>query len=419
MKKILLLLLCLPMIGFGQGWIKTYEIFDEGGGISVKQTIDGGYIIFGDKIIKTDSSGDTLWTIDFTGEDGHQLADSGYIFCGYWGYSSFVRINYQGDTIWTKPFRGASIVSADDGGFVFTNSSCSGNPFQETGINVKNEKDCHQINLFKIDSIGNLIWSKTYFPEPIYGDNASKDMIKTSDSGYMIFSTTNRIIKTDILGDTLWTKTYNLGRIYSGNQTTDGGYIITGNYDTIQNGIQLANAIFLLKTDSSGNQIFTKTYPPPLNYNEIWSNNVITTQDGGYLISAIAGGNANEYYLYIIKTNNLGDTLWTNTFGGPFGFNILRGDNIQQTTDGGYILSGVFWDGINPNPGIGGGVLTVLIKMNHLGTLTSITESPLKNDKGKLLKVTDLLGRETKGKTNQPLFYIYDDGTVEKRIVIE
>ena len=32
-----------------------------------------------------------------------------------------------------------------------------------------------------------------------------------------------------------------------------------------------------------------------------------------------------------------------------------------------------------------------------------------------LLKVTDLLGR----KTNQPLFYIYDDGTVEKRIIIE
>ena len=35
-----------------------------------------------------------------------------------------------------------------------------------------------------------------------------------------------------------------------------------------------------------------------------------------------------------------------------------------------------------------------------------------------LLKITDILGRETK-QTNQPLFYIYDDGTVEKRIVIE
>ena len=36
-----------------------------------------------------------------------------------------------------------------------------------------------------------------------------------------------------------------------------------------------------------------------------------------------------------------------------------------------------------------------------------------------LLKVTDLLGRETKGTKNKPLFYIYDNGTVEKRIIIE
>ena len=36
----------------------------------------------------------------------------------------------------------------------------------------------------------------------------------------------------------------------------------------------------------------------------------------------------------------------------------------------------------------------------------------------KLLKVTDLLGRET-NQTNKPLFYIYDDGTVEKKIIIE
>ena len=45
----------------------------------------------------------------------------------------------------------------------------------------------------------------------------------------------------------------------------------------------------------------------------------------------------------------------------------------------------------------------------------SIQEHSLNKE---LLKVTDLLGRETK-QTNQPLFYIYNDGTVEKRIVIE
>jgi pimeloyl-ACP methyl ester carboxylesterase len=37
----------------------------------------------------------------------------------------------------------------------------------------------------------------------------------------------------------------------------------------------------------------------------------------------------------------------------------------------------------------------------------------------KLLKVIDLLGRETKGTKNEVLFYIYNDGTVEKRIIIE
>ena len=37
----------------------------------------------------------------------------------------------------------------------------------------------------------------------------------------------------------------------------------------------------------------------------------------------------------------------------------------------------------------------------------------------KLIRITDILGRETNYITNKPLFYIYDDGTVEKRIIIE
>ena len=43
---------------------------------------------------------------------------------------------------------------------------------------------------------------------------------------------------------------------------------------------------------------------------------------------------------------------------------------------------------------------------------------PSYNNEKEIIKVTDLLGRETK-QTNQPLLYLYDDGTVEKRIVIE
>ena len=49
--------------------------------------------------------------------------------------------------------------------------------------------------------------------------------------------------------------------------------------------------------------------------------------------------------------------------------------------------------------------------------VTEINEFP--DIKKKLTLIVDYLGRETKEKKNQPLFYIYDDGTVEKRIVLE
>ncbi|MDE0979932.1 MAG: hypothetical protein OSA78_08050 [Flavobacteriales bacterium] len=40
-------------------------------------------------------------------------------------------------------------------------------------------------------------------------------------------------------------------------------------------------------------------------------------------------------------------------------------------------------------------------------------------DQKKLIKTLDALGREVNRPTNQILFYIYDDGSVEKRFVVE
>ena len=51
-------------------------------------------------------------------------------------------------------------------------------------------------------------------------------------------------------------------------------------------------------------------------------------------------------------------------------------------------------------------------------TIVGVNDFDMNETERILLKITDLLGRETK-QTNQPLFFIYDDGTVEKRIVIE
>ena len=68
------------------------------------------------------------------------------------------------------------------------------------------------------------------------------------------------------------------------------------------------------------------------------------------------------------------------------------------------------------DPGTGAGMYTSQAACDNVCLVNAVEE---KTTSKKLLKITDLLGRETKGSKNDVLFYIYDDGTVEKRIVIE
>ena len=63
------------------------------------------------------------------------------------------------------------------------------------------------------------------------------------------------------------------------------------------------------------------------------------------------------------------------------------------------------WTFIHNNPGV------------DLNTTTGI-DNIFPNNK-QLIKIVDLLGRESKDLNIQPLFYIYDDGTVEKKIILE
>ena len=63
----------------------------------------------------------------------------------------------------------------------------------------------------------------------------------------------------------------------------------------------------------------------------------------------------------------------------------------------------------------GNAVTSCVYALNINNNPTIINEV---NKENNLLKITDLLGREIKNK-NKPHFYIYDDGTVEKRIIIE
>jgi len=91
-----------------------------------------------------------------------------------------------------------------------------------------------------------------------------------------------------------------------------------------------------------------------------------------------------------------------------------KGYSVQQTTDGGYIISGFI--------ATGGGSESdgYLIKTdgNGNGNVTSEVTIPL-NSNRELEKVVDILGRDINPEKNKPFIEIYNDGTVEKKIIIE
>ena len=123
----------------------------------------------------------------------------------------------------------------------------------------------------------------------------------------------------------------------------------------------------------------------------------ITIYDGNI------GGQPYPYIAYTI--DNLGDTIQTgslNSFGNLGLDTSLYSYSLNSLPN--YPLTVCYAYGMNSD--------TCILTYN---SITAIQEHTTNKE---LLKVTDLLGRETK-QTNQPLFYIYDDGTVEKRIVIE
>lgn len=135
--------------------------------------------------------------------------------------------------------------------------------------------------------------------------------------------------------DTLWAKTYggtDDEEGYSVQQTTDGGYILAGFTRSFGNGIRDA---YLIKTNILGDAVWTKTFGDTLS--DIF-HSVQQTIDSGYIAVGYTysfGNGSSDVYLVKIDAN--GNTQWTKTFGGT---DFDLGHCVQQTLDGGFIIIG-------------------------------------------------------------------------------
>ena len=169
----------------------------------------------------------------------------------------------------------------------------------------------------------------------------------TTDGGFVITGATYSygnglddvfLVKTDNNGNVLWQKTfgtasYDYGR--SVQQTSDGGFIIAGTA-TNYYGVNVSD-LFLIKTDSSGNEIWRTVYG---SINNDYAKYVRQTQDGGYIIVGETWASvwsAGMSDVWMVKTDSAGKVLWSRTYGGT---QIDEGASVVQTADGGFIITG-------------------------------------------------------------------------------
>jgi len=231
-----------------------------------------------------------------------------------------------GGTQWD---RASSLVVTSDGGYAIVGRT---NSFGEGGSDAW---------LVKTDASGNMMWNHTYG-----GTNfdAALSLVVTSDGGYAIAGFTSSfgagdadfwLVKTDSSGDMEWSQTYGgtgLDRAYAVVVASDGGYALAGYTDSFDSE---GYDFWLVKTDSSGNMEWSQTYGGT-EYEYAFS--LVATSDGGYAMAGETGSFGAEGDFWLVKTDASGNMMWSQNYG--VGTKYDRAYSLAVTSDGGYVIAG-------------------------------------------------------------------------------
>ncbi|MBU0507411.1 T9SS type A sorting domain-containing protein [bacterium] len=327
----------------------------------MQQTSDGGYILagatnsfVGDRawLIKTDGNGDSLWSRIHGGNPPvypyfvQQTTDGGYFLGGaildslrgaeWW----LLKTDASGDSLWSRKYgtitgHGDICYSGSqtsDGGYIL--AGCIG-PFSGQG---------YVVWLLKTDANGDSLWSRTFEGGSGSGGNCH-DVRQTDDGGYILGANTNTytggasdfwLIRTDSNGDSLWSRTFggpNSDICRSVEQTIDGGFTVGGSTGSFGNG---RLDFWLVKTDANGDCLWSRTYGRENVDEECYS--MRQTADGGYILGGIWFDLvALEENVGLVRADANGDSLWSMDFGGDehdWCFSVC------QTNDGGFTFGG-------------------------------------------------------------------------------
>jgi hypothetical protein len=191
-------------------------------------------------------------------------------------------------------------------------------------------------------------WLKTYGGDM---DEWCFSMQQTTDGGFILTGYTNSfgpgkdngyLMKLDAEGDTLWTKVLGGGSwdaLLSVQQTREGGYILCGYTESF--GGQFGG-IWLIKTDGDGDTTWTRVY-------EFGQHGLCVqqTRDDGYIIAGTRGWSENGgmLSLLLIRTDEVGDTLWTQNIYTPY---VDAAFCVRETDDDGFIAVGLKGSEWNP-----------------------------------------------------------------------